>query len=306
MKILIIGLGSIAKKHISAIREIVPKAEIYALRFSIGSETYEDVINIYSLNNLKISPDFIIISNPSEFHRDAILKVLHFNKPVFIEKPVLSSLKGKDEIVFELQKRKIFSYVACNLRFHPAIEFLKHYLDTMKPRINEVNIYCGSYLPDWRPGKDFRQIYSSNANMGGGVHLDLIHELDYCTWLFGIPENIISEKRNSSSLNISSIDNAHFLLKYSQFTATVTLNYYRRDSKREIEIVTDKDTLHVDLINNRVSSRIGGEIIFEGLFDIRDTYKNQLKYFISSIQQNKQPMNSFEEGIETLKIALHE
>lgn len=306
MKILFIGLGSIAKKHISAIREIVPKADIYALRNSIKSETYEDVINIYSLNNLEIIPDFIIISNPSKFHRDAILNVLHFNKPLFIEKPVLSGLQGSDEIVFELRKRKIVSYVACNLRFHPAIEFLRNYLNTVKPRINEVNIYCGSYLPDWRPGQDFRQIYSSNADMGGGVHLDLIHELDYCTWLFGLPENIISEKRSSSSLDISSIDNASFLLNYPQFTATVTLNYYRRDSKREIEIVTDKDTLHVDLINNRVSSRIGGEIIFEGLFDIRDTYKSQLNYFISSIQQNKQPMNSFEEGIETLKIALHE
>lgn len=306
MNILIIGLGSIAKKHVSVIREIIPKAEIYALRLSIDSESYENVHNIYSIDQLKISPDFIIISNPSQIHSDAILQALEFNKPLFIEKPVLSYLAGSDEILGELERRKIISYVACNLRFHPALQFLKQYLNETNPRINEVNIYCGSYLPDWRPGKDFRKIYSSDANMGGGVHLDLIHELDYCAWLFGMPEQVISQKRNRSSLNISSIDSARFLLSYSKFTIGITLNYYRRDLKREIEIVSENDTLVVDLVNNRIESRITGEIIFEELFDIRETYKKQLKYFISFIQQNKQPMNSFADGIAVLKIALHE
>jgi predicted dehydrogenase len=304
--ILIIGLGSVGKKHVAAIRQLKPDAVIYALRSSREAETYEKVKNIFSLDEMTVRPDFVIISNPTSVHKTSLADVMQLECPVFIEKPVFNTLDNADELLKQISNKKLITYIACNMRFHPAIKYIRAYLQDSKQQINEVNIYCGSYLPDWRPDKDFRTSYSANANMGGGVHLDLIHELDYCTWLFGAPLSVNSLKTSNSSLKIDAIDDAHFQFRYVSFTASISLNYYRKDAKREIEIVMEDKTLVADLLLNRISNKTSGEILYEEAFSMNDTYLSQMNYFISHINQQQQPMNSIEEGIAVLKLALHE
>jgi predicted dehydrogenase len=141
--------------------------------------------------------------------------------------------------------------------------------------------------------------------MGGGVHLDLIHEIDYITWLFGFPEKTSGVFRNNSSLKIDSIDYANYIFEYKFFTASIILNYYRKKVKREFEIITDKEIYTVDLIKNRVIN-ISGECLYEAKsFEINDTYTLQLEYFINCLIKKKTPMNSFKESLENLKICLH-
>ena len=304
MNILIIGLGSVAKKHVLAIRQLQPDAVLYALRSGYDSENHDNIYNIYSLNEINIIPDFILIANPTALHEEFIVKCLKFGCPLFIEKPVLNTLKNADAIIRLIKKSGVNTYVACNMRFHPAIKFLKSYMELNNLTINEVNIYSGSYLPEWRQGRDFRTIYSAHAGMGGGVHLDMIHELDYCVWLFGAPDNVKSEKRSVSSLNISSIDFTQFTMSYPAFVANVTLNYYRRDAKREIEILTPDDTLKVDLISNQINWKLADICLFKEEFNMIETYKHQMSYFINCIQNRQQPMNDIAFGVKILKVAL--
>jgi predicted dehydrogenase len=195
--------------------------------------------------------------------------------------------------------------VACNLRFHPCLLFIKDYLITQeKLKVNEVNVYCGSFLPDWRPGKDYRKVYSANANMGGGVHLDLFHELDYTTWLFGFPNEWNSIKRNVSSLDIDAVDYANYSLEYDEFTANIILNYYRNKVKRTIEIVFENQILLVDLINNTIIDEEENILFKVTNYAINQTYKDQISYFINCLNLNQHPMNSLKESIEVLKIVL--
>lgn len=306
MKVLIVGLGSIGRKHVDAILKIDIKACIYALRTIGTSDQYLNVVNINSIDELSFKIDFAIVSNISSAHESTIFLLIKLGCPLFIEKPVLNEVGNADKISSELFSKSIISYVACNLRFHPAILFIKDYLTTISPRINEVNIYCGSYLPDWRPNSDYTKSYSANKENGGGVHLDLVHELDYCTWLFGFPNSCQSLFQNKSSLNINAIDSARYILGYSEFTIGVTLNYYRRNPVRTIEILTSEDTILVDLINNKVISVIANQILFQRRFNMLDTYESQIRYFIDCIKSNVLPMNSFNNAVEVLKLALNE
>ena len=57
-----------------------------------------------------------------------------------------------------------------------------------------ARVICSSYLPDWRPGVDYRTVYSAHKAMGGGVTIDLIHEWDYLVELFGVPEQLYNFK----------------------------------------------------------------------------------------------------------------
>jgi predicted dehydrogenase len=170
-------------------------------------------------------------------------------------------------------------------------------------RINEVNVYCGSYLPEWRPNIDFRTTYSSQKDMGGGVQFDLIHEIDYIYWLFGKPEKITKTLRNASSLQIDAVDYGNYCLEYDNFCVGITLNYYRRDYKRTMEILFDDGTWLVDLEQNKI---VDSETeIFSSEQQINDTYLEQMKYFYHLIQTGtKSSLNSIEEAVEVLKIGI--
>ncbi len=304
MEILIIGLGSIANKHLLAINSILPNATIFALRSGKKSTEIKGVKSIYSLDEIQNKPDFAIISNPTNLHADFIIELSKRNIPMMIEKPSLHSLEHVESILEIVSQNRSFTYVACNLRFHPCIQFLKDYLQTNNIRINEVTVYCGSYLPDWRPNANYKEVYSANLSMGGGVHLDLIHELDYTTWLFGMPNEYKAFQSNNSSLKIDAPDYSHYLLNYSNFSTSITLNYFRRDAKRTIEIVNENSTISVDLIQNRIVDSKDGVLFENTEFKIIDTYVSQLNYFLEKMSNKETPMNTFEESINVLKIAL--
>ncbi|PCJ84840.1 MAG: oxidoreductase [Flavobacteriales bacterium] len=301
MKVLVIGLGSIGRRHCTVLKEINPSVEIYALRSNENADEFESVKNIYNLNEIKFTPDFFLISSPTANHVSDIKQVIDLGRPMFIEKPISHDLEQATALFTEIEKKEILTYVGCNLRFHPCFEFLKQHLPS-ESRINEVNIYCGTYLPEWRDGNNFKKRYSAHAEMGGGVHLDLIHEIDYTYWLFGKPD--ISKKllSSSSTLKVSAIDYANYALVYPNFVANIVLNYFRRDAKRTLEIVFEDKTWVADLLKNKITE--GDKIIFHKEIDQNYTYKKQVKYFLDCIQRGKSPMNSFKEALEVLKICL--
>lgn len=300
MRVLIIGLGSIAVKHIEALRSIDSNTEIFGLRSSKSSAKIEGVTDIFEFSDIPyLGLDFTIISNPTALHADTIRALIPYDIPLFIEKPLFDNIEN-EIIINEIEHRGTLNYVACNLRFLDCLIFAK---DLIKDKvINEVNSYCGSYLPDWRPSMDFRKSYSANKDMGGGVHIDLIHEMDYVYWFFGMPVNVRSIKTSNSSLNISAYDYASYTLEYPFFTANIVLNYYRRDSKRSFEIVTSEGTVYVNLLKNSVS--FNDTVIFTSHKTVLDTYEDQLIYFINTVLKSKEQINSINEAYQILQLCL--
>jgi predicted dehydrogenase len=304
MKVLIVGLGSIAKKHIEALKGLNVELEIVALRSSKNALSTIDIQNVYSWDEVPLDISFVLISNPTFEHKETIQKALKFQVPIFLEKPPLMSLQGAEVLVEQIKKQNSRIYTAFNLRFHPVVDWLKHNL--VLKNVLEVQVYCGSYLPDWRKDQDYRKNYSAIAAQGGGVHLDLIHELDYVRWIFGLPEKTNTFQRKVSDLEMDSIDSAHYWLMYSRFNVSILLNYYRRDPKRYIEIVTKEDTIYADLLNGRITNS-KGKLLFETKnLSIIHTYSEQMKYFIANMNTNEKFMNDFNESIETLKIGLYD
>lgn len=300
MRVVIVGLGSIAVKHCHALRSIHPNVEIYALRSSPNSDKKEGIKHIYSYTEIsKLNPAFIIISNPTSKHKETISALLSYHIPLFIEKPVFHTL-DVHPLMADIQRYDIKTYVACNLRFLGCLNFTKDFI--VNKRINEVNTYCGSYLPDWRPNVDYRDVYSARAELGGGVHIDLIHEIDYMVWLFGFPESSSSYKSNRSSLKISAFDYANYLLQYNEFCGNIVLNYYRRDAKRTLEILLEDGTLSVDLLQNTVHWK--GSLIYSSTKTVADTYQEQMRYFVENILAGKIEFNDVKESFKILEICL--
>ena len=279
MNILIIGLGSIGLKHYDIIKKLNPNAKFYALRSGKELKTVNGIENIFKKDNLhKYDFDFAVISSPSYLHLHDILSIINLNIPIFVEKPIVTNLDQLNTIE-NINKEK-YIYVAYNLRFHPLINFIKEYIENNQFKINEVNSYCGSFLPNWRPQRDYKKIYSANTSLGGGVHLDLIHEPDYIIYLFGLPTKAFAVTEKISSLDIDSTDYANIRFEYEEFSAQIILNYYRKDTKRTFEIISENDTIEVDFIENKIYCENKKEIIFSSNEDLMNiSYVRQMEYF---------------------------
>lgn len=302
MKVLIIGLGSIAYKHINALLYLYPDAKILALRSGNSANEHKQVESVYSISEVPEDIDFVLISNPTGEHYNAVKEVATLNKPLFIEKPSFLNMKQADEISTLIKKLGIRTYTAFNFRFHPAIIWLKNNIDRF--RVLEVQAYCGSYLPEWRPHKDYREVYSAKDKLGGGVNLDLIHELDYILWLFGEPEKSSVFTNRISDLEINSSDIAHYFFQYQNMVASIILNYYRKDAKRQIEIVTDTGSLFVNLLNSEIKDQVG-KVLFKDDEPIIDTYTSQMRYFIDNLNSVKPYMNNVMESSVSLNYTLN-
>jgi predicted dehydrogenase len=302
MNILIIGLGSIANKHIQALRKIDSEVYIEALRSSEMAEKTDAIKNIFSLKEAT-KPDLIIVSNPSIFHFDSLIQILPFNVPILLEKPAFTSIKEYNDIEKHLKKFRSFIQVGFNLRHLKCLQFAKDFI--VQDKLQEVNVYAGSYLPDWRPQTNYKDSYSAKSKLGGGVHLDLIHELDYTTWICGFPDQAFKSLRSKSHLGIESIDFAHYLLEYPSFATSITLNYYRKDSKREIEFITNENTIKVDILKNSVTELNSNSIIFESDQTILDTYTDQMNDLVDKIKSGYKGYLDLKHSMYTLKIAIN-
>ncbi len=303
-KVLIIGLGSIARKHISALRQIDNTILFYALRNSKGTSDQEDgITNIYDPVDIPEDIKFGIVSSPTNLHLKALDILLEKNIPAFIEKPIYHQLVACYDYVAKITKNGLFNYVACNLRFLNALKFIKQYITNCAESINEVNVYCGSYMPSWRGNEGIKN-YSFYENKGGGVHLDLFHEIDYCYWLFGQPVTNRNILRKVSSIDIEAIDFANINLIYPHFTCNIILNYYRKTPKRSIEIVYENHIVTLDLLNNSVVNDKGNTLFEDKNQGVIDTYYEQMKYFTNALATNHLPENNFKESLKILELCL--
>lgn len=241
-KVLIVGFGSIGRKHAKAFIRL-------SCAVGIVSEHCTDWAPRFSSLAAAIDsfdPDIIVISSKTSHHARDLFKVLElgFSGKILVEKPIFSR-------PLELTSCQASIFVGYNLRFHPCITFLRKEIE--RSRTYSVLSYCGQYLPDWRPGTDYTQCYSAKRSEGGGVLRDLSHELDLYLHLFGKVVTVKSFISKMSQLAIDSEDNCSGLLKMESGTViTFNLNYMDRNTKRAMTINSSKFTYEVDLIQNRV------------------------------------------------------
>jgi hypothetical protein len=114
---------------------------------------------------------------------------------------------------------------------------------------------------------------------------------------------VIGFRRKVSDLEIDSPDVAHYWLNYNGFNASILLNYYRADPKRELEIVMSGESWKADLLQSQVIDSTGKKI-FEDASPITETYKAQMNYFLNGLGNETPYMNNLTEAVKTLEYCL--
>ncbi len=309
MKICMVGMGSIGIQHTRNLADILRAQgtpfQIDALR-SQGKELPEDVArcvaNQYrSFDALPNDYDIVFVNTPTSLHFDHLRLAIDHARHIFIEKPVFA---GTDHPWRELlQRARGVCYVACPLRYHSVIRYLKELVG--RERIFGVRSICSSYLPDWRPGADYRLCYSAKAELGGGVRLDLIHEWDYLSYLFGPPLDIRHFHGKYSNLEITSEDSSVYVARYSDKLISLHLDYFGRVRRREVELYLADDVAVGDLYGQTIRFLKADRAVCLPQSK-EELQKAELTEFLAIIQNKAENHNTIENAVHTLRITLGE
>lgn len=247
---------------------------------SIGSRHQKNLINLgHQETKQEKDADGFLICNPTALHLETALKVAHFERPIFIEKPLSHSLDG-------LEALRGTILVGYCLRFDQSLKEFKQKVDGLdKNKIKSVKIVCQSWLPDWRPGSDYRQSYSAKKDLGGGALLDLSHEIDYALWWFGPVKKVSAKIRQAPELNIETEAIADLKLEFvSGVKADIRLSYASHKYERFCEVKTADQTLRWDYHQNN------------------EMYIDEIKHFIEVCQGKTKPQITIADGIKVLEV----
>lgn len=310
MKFLIVGYGSIGKRHSNNLKNIFGNKGKIIISREPGQEPVPEFETFFNLKDaLSQKPEAAVIAVPTNLHIPIALKCARAGLHLFIEKPLSNNLRGLKELAKVVKKNNLLVMVGCNLRFHPGLRKIKSLIekDSIGKIISAVS-HCGQYLPDWRQGTRYQDSYSAKKSLGGGVVLDLIHELDYLYWFFGRAGRVVAFSDKSSSLNIESEDNADILLKFRhKIKANIHLDYIERHPQRSCQIIGEKGTIFWNYYKNSLSiyTPKGGwkNFVFKN-FKRNDMYLDEMQHFISCLNNREKPLIDLGQGIEALKIAL--
>lgn len=302
MKVCFVGIGSIAKRHIYNIKNHLNDIEVtidaYRSNSGVLDSNIEQYLNKQYFKYEEVPRDYdaIFITNPTKFHYDTLKRFKNNADNFFIEKPIVDiSDINKDFNEFKSKN----CYVACPIRHGNVIKYLKEHISLEET--NSIRCICSTYLPEWHPNEDYRNSYSAKKELGGGVSIDLIHEWDYLTYLFGKPNSLYSILDQVSNLEIDTEDIAIYIAKYEDFLLELHLDYFGRYPMREIMILQNDETIVADIINNKIIFK-NREKTFGFSEERNDFQVEELKYFFKLINGQVDNINDIDNALNIMKL----
>jgi predicted dehydrogenase len=312
LKALVVGYGSIGRRHVKNLLSISDiEVIVCTKRKDIGNLGKKCVVFPTITECLKCKPDFAIISNVSSLHIRAATQLARHGIDIFVEKPLSNSMNGIKQVQDIIQRKKLVTLMGCNLRFHKCIQKIKEIISNNEiGRIISVHAENGSYLPDWYPYENYKYSYASRNDLGGGVVLTCIHEIDYLYWLFGDVKEVISVSGRYSDLKIVADDLSLIIMKFkNNIIAEVHLDYFQRPASRTCKIIGTKGTVYWDFKDSKIMTYNVIKKRWVERFKLKDydsnsMYKDELLHYIECVKNRTKTINPISEGVKTLKIAL--
>ena len=310
--ILIIGFGSIGRRHLKIIKKIRPAIKVNILLRPISLKKIKDqkLLN-KTFTNIKDAldegADAAIIASPANLHIEHSIEVLKAKIPVLIEKPISDNLKNCSELKQIMKSNNCLVTVGYVLRHSKILNKFKKIIN--ESHIGErlyTEIKCGSYLPEWRKDIDYRESVSANSSLGGGVLLELSHEINYANWLFGPFKNIKSISINSEHLDINVEDIAKIIaVNNKNLLVSIHLDFCSGSNERFCKLYGTLGFINLDFNNHLITIKKNDSketIKIEVDENYNDMYVNQINDFLNCIENNSNPIVTIDDALDTLKL----
>lgn len=314
-RILIVGLGSIGKRHLRLAREFFPKADIKVLRHQPCDYIPEHANGCFTTlaQAIYFAPQIAVIASPASYHIDTAQALAELGVHLFVEKPLSATTDGIEKLLKTCISQKVILLTGYNLRFLSSLQRFREMLnENVIGKVLSVRCEIGQYLPSWRPDADYRVAVSAQHKLGGGALLELSHELDYLRWIFGEVEWVKATLSRQSALEIDVEDTAHLTLgfysesKGNQLVGTLNLDFIRHDTTRLCTAIGENGSLRWNGLTGLVELFESGAKEWRELFRHQhqrdDSYLAEWRHFIDCVNEHKPPIVSGEDGFKVLRV----
>lgn len=295
--IFFIGLGGAGQRHLRIIRTLLPKARfmffdiknkipIIKSDFTVSyDKPLEEVYSIEKMTNLEAglaeNPDMVVISTPTSSHLKPLMDAARAGIGILVEKPWSNTLIGFKEFQRSVELGKFAFRIGFMRRYHPAMIRIKDLLNNgaLGPIIS-ATFTTGSYVPNWHSYEDWKGLYATTPDLGGGVLLTEIHEIDLAHWFFGLPKRIFCNGGNFGPFKLNVEDTVQIILDYETFSVAMTICFFQQKNRRAIEIsgnlghVIWEDfgnrLVYTNYANNNIEELAEPTYKFEPMFESQD------------------------------------
>ncbi len=330
MKILIAGMGGIGQRHLRNLRSVLgaqaeiravdPRTEIPVLTDSLKVEAGTSLGEKYDLqihpdldSALQWKPEVVFVCNPTSMHLDTARQAARAGCHLFIEKPLSHNLDGVKDLLTIVERGHLTAVLGYQMRFHPCLQRLHALLqnDTLG-RVLSVRAEIGEYLPGWHTYEDYRQMYASRRDLGGGVILSQIHEMDYLYWFLGLPIQVVALGGHLSNLEVDVEDLAEVLMEFQVAGRTVPVSlhvdYLQRPPVRTCCVIGQEGKVLTDLSGLSLTVFDAGGHLVEAStfpdFQRNNLFLDEIRAFMRALQGESTPLVSLADGIQSLRMAL--
>ncbi len=302
-------------RHLRIARELLPQADIRVLRHREGGATPEYANGLFHdiKQALAFSPNVAVICNPSSMHLKAAMPLAEAGTHLFIEKPLSASSAGVQTLIQVCRRNAVTLFTGYNLRFLKSLQqFYNLIREGAIGQVMSVRCEAGQYLPSWRPDIDYRQGVSSRQDLGGGVLLELSHEIDYIRWIFGEIDWVSATLTRQSSLDIDTEDTAHLTLGFSpgqndhQLIGSLNLDFVRQDACRVCTAIGERGSLRwngvTGLIEQFDANATDWREISHHQHQRDESYRAEWGHFLECVGGGEHPSIPGEDGLKVLQI----
>ena len=344
MKILVVGCGSIGRRHARNARALGAEVVLCDVSEERMREFGEEIAASgyfvdYEEAAKHSGADAAIVATPSNLHIDPARALLSSGIHVLMEKPLCTSIAEAIELKPLVRESGLVFMMAHTFRFRAEWLEGKRILDTNPlGRIYSAEFMGGWYLPDWHIHEDYRREYAAQKRLGGGVLLtSLSHLFDIAAWFFGDIKKIAGARMKLSDLEMD-VDDAVVCTLHTSAGVAVTLSedFLCRCPRRTLRVNAEHGYLEADFNRKTLSvwdarkKRFSPDdkgacvdkqncfkILEDGvLYDLdpeisplqysgNDAYLSELKYFLEMVALRRTSFDlDIDTGIQVLE-ALH-
>lgn len=306
----VVGSGSAGRRHVRLLRHLRPNSELILVSARMLNftntipEVNKTVASVDEAIHLGLSA--AIVASPATQHIEQAVQLVSARCPILIEKPIATDSSQCGSLITAITENASFVGVGYQLRFDSAAKSFSMLLASGDIGIPlQARIESGSYLPHWRSGIHYRNSVSARRELGGGVLLELSHEVDYCRWLFGDVASVQASLSNSGHLAVNVEEAAHILLRMrSGLPVVMIIDFHRRIPRREVIVQTTTGELQWNVMSQSISTTAYDRSPTVQHFNqSRDEiFLGQLEDFLDRSTRGQPPAVGIADACETLRV----
>jgi predicted dehydrogenase len=307
----VVGAGSIGRRHLRNLVELGADNIVVVRRDARPLDG--ELASIPVVSELPPTVDArsaAVVCSPTVHHARDSTVALRSGYHVLVEKPVAS--RAEDVALMTQASAAVRRHVMVGscLRFHPVLSELRAAVHAGQfGRVHWAGVWCAQHLADWRPNRDYRETYSASRAQGGGVLLDLIHEIDYLHWIFGQGKTGWASVGDGRGLGIDAEDSADLAVHFENGPlALCHLDALSRPAVRGGLLTGDRAVARWDLLSPMLEIREAASAVWRVAtlppgWELNQMYVDELIAFASVVDGAPNP-SPLEDGERALRTAL--